>query len=212
MVAVVDDSAHVLFQLDPGGAGLAVGSDQRGGAVPRCRHGTAVATLPAVRVSSSWPIVLDEVFAAPTWTLVLSESEDEVLGPMARFPGMFLWVVLLSGLGGAAAERQPDPAEPGAAGGASRGHPAHRAAGLRQPRIVHQPRRVRGARRVVQRHGRPAGPPVPCPFDRRRDRSGGAVGHRRRLDRRHPAGPDPGRLSLPHGRRHAGARPTGASR
>ena len=49
-------------------------------------------------MSDSWPIVLDEVFAAPTWTLVLSESEDEVFGPMVRFSRMFLWVVLLSSL------------------------------------------------------------------------------------------------------------------
>ena len=67
-------------------------------------------------VSSSWPIVLDEVFAAPTWTLVLSEGEEEVLGPVVRFSRTFLWIVLSSGLAVLLSEHQPDPPEPRAAG------------------------------------------------------------------------------------------------
>ena len=39
------------------------------------------------------------MFAGPTWTLTLSETEDEVLGPVAHFSQTFVWVVLLSGLG-----------------------------------------------------------------------------------------------------------------
>src|SRR5690349_3484950 len=50
-------------------------------------------------VSSSWPIVLDEVFAGPEWTLELSEGEAEVLGPVVRFSHTFFWVVLCAGLG-----------------------------------------------------------------------------------------------------------------
>jgi diguanylate cyclase (GGDEF)-like protein len=47
-------------------------------------------------VSSEWPILLDEVFAAPTWTLVLGRSEEDVLGPVQRFTETLLVIVLIS--------------------------------------------------------------------------------------------------------------------
>ncbi len=46
--------------------------------------------------TSTWPILLDEVFSAPTWTLELSHSRKEVMGPVARFTDTFLIVVLVS--------------------------------------------------------------------------------------------------------------------
>jgi diguanylate cyclase (GGDEF)-like protein len=95
MVSVVDDSGHVLFHSTQ--EELVAQSDPINEAAPLANAAADTAMHPFV--SSSWPIVLDEVFAAPTWTLVLSESEQEVLGPMARFSRTFVWVVLLSGLG-----------------------------------------------------------------------------------------------------------------
>jgi diguanylate cyclase len=47
-------------------------------------------------VSSTWPMLLDEVFAAPTWTLVLGHSKKEVLGPVVRFADTLLVLVLVS--------------------------------------------------------------------------------------------------------------------
>ena len=82
--------------FDPGRSRFAGGSDHRSGA-DRPHPGSAASPARAF-VSSSWPVLLDEVFAAPTWTLVLSESEDEVLGPLARFTRLFGWAVLLAGL------------------------------------------------------------------------------------------------------------------
>ena len=84
---------------------------------------------------------------------MLSESEDEVLGPLARFTRLFRWAVLLAGLAVLVLSVQPDPAKPGAAGGAAGGNAPHRAARLRQPRLGVEPGRVRGAGRLVQRHG-----------------------------------------------------------
>ena len=39
---------------------------------------------------SHWPLVLDEVFSAPTWNLVLSQSRPKCSGPMVRFTPTFL--------------------------------------------------------------------------------------------------------------------------
>jgi diguanylate cyclase (GGDEF)-like protein len=95
-ISVVDDSAHVLFtssiafqarrdefmsQVDPQAAEtLGTSSDQ------------------PPFVSAAWPITLDEAFAAPVWTLELSQTRDEVLGPMVDFTETFLAVVLVSSL------------------------------------------------------------------------------------------------------------------
>ena len=96
MVTVVDDSGHVLFRSTQ--AEMVSQSDPITEAAPVADALTPVDSAGRPFVSSSWPILLDEVFAAPTWTLVLSETEQEVLGPVARFSRTFLWVVLLSGL------------------------------------------------------------------------------------------------------------------
>ena len=100
-VSVVDDSGHVLFRATQ--AELVSQSDPINEAAPlpegqSAGPGTMPADSAAPFVSSAWPIVLDEVFAAPTWTLVLSEGEEEVLGPVVRFSRVFLWLVLGSGL------------------------------------------------------------------------------------------------------------------
>jgi diguanylate cyclase (GGDEF)-like protein len=95
-VAVVGDSGRVLFRSTP--AELAARYDPITEAAPL--EGAEAPPLPAGQpfVSSSWPILLDEVFAAPVWTLVLSETREEVLGPMVRLSRTFLLVVLVSGL------------------------------------------------------------------------------------------------------------------
>ena len=96
MISVVDDSGHVLFRATQ--AELASQSDPINEAAPLPEAPPAAAdSVGQPFVTSSWPIVLDEVFAAPTWTLVLSENQEEVLGPVFRFSRTFVWVVLLSG-------------------------------------------------------------------------------------------------------------------
>jgi diguanylate cyclase (GGDEF)-like protein len=91
-VSAVDDSGRVLFSSTPA---TQASLDQL---IPRpgMEPGDSLPTG-APLVTSSWPLVLDEVFAAPTWNLVLSQSRDEVLGPMAPFTHTFLVVVLLAG-------------------------------------------------------------------------------------------------------------------
>ncbi len=96
MVSVVDDSGHVLFQSTQ--AELVTLSDPINEAAPIPVVPVPAGSPPRPFVSSTWPITLDEVCAAPTWTLVLSETEDEVLGPVVRFSRTFVLVVLLSGL------------------------------------------------------------------------------------------------------------------
>jgi diguanylate cyclase (GGDEF)-like protein len=96
MVSVVDDSGHVLFQSTQ--AELLSQSDPINEAAPLPQPPPVpVDSVAQPFVTSSWPIIVDEVFAAPAWTLVLSESEEEVLGPVFRFSRTFGWVVLLSG-------------------------------------------------------------------------------------------------------------------
>jgi diguanylate cyclase (GGDEF)-like protein len=99
VVTVADDSGKVLFRSTQ--AELVSQADPITEAAPEVDPPPAALPAPAGRpfVSSTWPILLDEVFAGPTWTLTLSESEDEVLGPVTHFSQTFIWVVLLSGFG-----------------------------------------------------------------------------------------------------------------
>jgi diguanylate cyclase (GGDEF)-like protein len=94
LVTVVDDSSRVLFSSTTASQ---VPLDDL---IPHPEMGEADSLSRDARpfVSSAWPLVLDEVFAAPTWTLVLSQSRDEVLGPMVPFTHTFFLVVLLSGV------------------------------------------------------------------------------------------------------------------
>ncbi|MBA2457432.1 MAG: diguanylate cyclase, partial [Gemmatimonadales bacterium] len=93
LVTVVDDSGRVLFSSTTASQ---IPTDDL---IPRPEMVLADSLrgehLPFV--TSSWPLVLDEVFAAPTWNLVLSQSREEVLGPMLPFTRTFFLVVLLSG-------------------------------------------------------------------------------------------------------------------
>ena len=97
MASVVDDSGHVLFRATQ--AELVSLADPIQDAAPLADAPIAPDTAGAAYVSSSWPILLDEVFAGPTWTLVLSEREGEVLGPVVRFSRIFLLVMVLAGVG-----------------------------------------------------------------------------------------------------------------
>ena len=92
LVSVVDDSGHVLFSTTPATQAAHDALIPR----PGLEAGDSL-PADAPLVTSSWPLVLDEVFAAPTWNLVLSQSRDEVLRPMVPFTRTFLIVVLLSG-------------------------------------------------------------------------------------------------------------------
>ena len=74
--------AHTAFQT--------LGLDARSEADSLLLH------APEAYVSSEWPILLDEVFAAPTWTLVLGRSRADVLGPVQRFTQTLLGIVLIS--------------------------------------------------------------------------------------------------------------------
>lgn len=100
MISVVDDSGRVLFRST---AGAPVSSDTMAADEEFLRNltrpsadtpGTVTDRTPYV--SSSWPLVLDEVFAATNWQLILGQSKVEVLGPMAEFTPTFLVVVIVS--------------------------------------------------------------------------------------------------------------------
>jgi diguanylate cyclase (GGDEF)-like protein len=99
IVTVADDSGQVLFRSTQ--TEMVSQADPITEAAPEVGPSPAVMAAPTGRpfVSSTWPILLDEVFAGPTWTLTLSETEDEVLGPVAHFSQTFSWVILLSGIG-----------------------------------------------------------------------------------------------------------------
>ncbi|HYC33309.1 MAG TPA: HAMP domain-containing protein, partial [Gemmatimonadales bacterium] len=91
VMMVVDDSAHVLFRSTPAAQALEDDLIPR----PALEAGDSTAAdAPLVVVSR--PLVLDEVFAAPAWTLVLGQPRDEVLGPMVPFTRTFLLVMLVS--------------------------------------------------------------------------------------------------------------------
>jgi diguanylate cyclase (GGDEF)-like protein len=92
ILTVKDDSGHVLMSSVAGvqSAFQALGLDARPDA-------DSLATFDREPyVSSTWPILLDEVFAAPTWNLVLGHSREEVLGPVVRFAHTLLVLVLVS--------------------------------------------------------------------------------------------------------------------
>jgi diguanylate cyclase (GGDEF)-like protein len=98
-LSVVDDSGHTIFSSTA--TSVIAAYDPLGEVPPEIVESlpgqTVDSTAPPL-VTASWSIPLDEVFAAPRWTLVLGESRDQVFGPMVRFSGMFVWVVLLSGV------------------------------------------------------------------------------------------------------------------
>ena len=98
MIRVQDDSGRILFRSTP--ADLVSRSDPIVEAAPEPGPTAMIGADSLARpfVSSSSPVLLDEVFAAPTWTVTLGESEDEVLGPLARFTRLFGWAILCAGI------------------------------------------------------------------------------------------------------------------
>ena len=92
ILTVKDDSGHVLMSSVAGvqSAFQTLGLD----ALPDADSLEAFDRDPYV--SSTWPILLDEVFAAPTWNLVLGHPKTEVLGPVVRFAHTLLLLVLAS--------------------------------------------------------------------------------------------------------------------
>jgi diguanylate cyclase len=92
ILTVKDDSGHVLVSSVAGvhSAFHTLGLDARPDA-------DSLASLDREPyVSSTWPILLDEVFAAPTWRLILGHSRQEVMGPVVEFTDTLLVVVLVS--------------------------------------------------------------------------------------------------------------------
>ncbi|HEV8453406.1 MAG TPA: HAMP domain-containing protein, partial [Gemmatimonadales bacterium] len=93
-VAVLDDSAHVLFR-----SSKAVIVGWNGTQSTRALVDSMGADSPGRSyLSASSKIALNEAFAAPPWSLVLSESKEKVLEPMAEFTNTFLIVVGFSSL------------------------------------------------------------------------------------------------------------------
>jgi diguanylate cyclase (GGDEF)-like protein len=90
ILTVKDESGEVLVSSVAGtqSAFQALGLDARPDA-------DSLARLDRVPyVTSTWPILLDEVFAAPTWNLILGHTRREVMGPVVRFTDTLLMVVL----------------------------------------------------------------------------------------------------------------------
>jgi diguanylate cyclase (GGDEF)-like protein len=92
MLTVRDDSGRLLTMSITGArsAYQALGLDDR------WDGDSLLADQANPYVSSEWPILLDEVFAAPTWTLVLGRSKADVLGPVQRFTQALIIIVLVS--------------------------------------------------------------------------------------------------------------------
>lgn len=94
LVRVVDDSGLVLFSSTP------AAEARLDDLIPRPALESADSAFAAgPLVTASWSLVLDEVFAAPTWRLVLGQPRGEVLAPMIPFTHTFLGVVLLASAG-----------------------------------------------------------------------------------------------------------------
>ena len=92
ILTVTDDSGHVLMSSVAGvhSSFQTLGLDARPDADSLARLDRQP------YVSSRWPILLDEVFSAPTWSLTLSHSKKEVLGPVVRFANTLFVIVLVS--------------------------------------------------------------------------------------------------------------------
>ena len=92
ILTVRDDANRVLVRSIAG----AHSAFQTLGLDARAEGDSLLTHAPETYVSSEWPILLDEVFSAPTWTLVLGRSEADVLGPVQRFTQTLLVIVLIS--------------------------------------------------------------------------------------------------------------------
>jgi diguanylate cyclase (GGDEF)-like protein len=90
-VAVLDDSAHVIFSSARTLPLAAAGNRTQD-------PGVVVDSADQSYLSASSEIRMTEAFASQAWRVVLSESKDEVLEPMVDFTNTFLMVVGLSSL------------------------------------------------------------------------------------------------------------------
>ena len=92
ILTVRDDSGRVLFGSVAGARSAlrSLGLDGPADTVD------VAGPKPDAYVSSEWPLLIDEVFSAPTWTLVLGRARADVLGPVKRFTDRLLLVVLVS--------------------------------------------------------------------------------------------------------------------
>jgi diguanylate cyclase (GGDEF)-like protein len=93
-VAVLDERGHVLFSSTRTAPALDAGVDS-------LREGwldTTANSSGEFYLTARSAIPLDAAFAGQPWTVVFSESKDEVLEPMVEFTNTFLLVVVLSGL------------------------------------------------------------------------------------------------------------------
>jgi diguanylate cyclase (GGDEF)-like protein len=90
-MAALDDGGHMLA-----GSGHLSGAaaDQIRGLANHAASG-ALTTMIDGRpyLSTYWPVVLEDAFGGPNWTLVLSEAQATVLGPMTDFTSTFLEIV-----------------------------------------------------------------------------------------------------------------------
>ncbi|HEY3011393.1 MAG TPA: EAL domain-containing protein [Gemmatimonadales bacterium] len=93
-VAVLDDSAHVLFSTVKTPLPVEKVSSRPGVAA----LDTTAATSREFYLTAAAAVRLDAAFAAQPWTVLFSESKDEVLEPMVEFTNTFLIVMGLSSL------------------------------------------------------------------------------------------------------------------
>jgi diguanylate cyclase (GGDEF)-like protein len=89
-ITIRDDSGHLLFASTAAQAGWEPDAEL-------AAFGPAKVTPETdPYISSTQVIYLDEVFSGPVWSLVLSQSREDVLGPMVSFTRMFLLLVILA--------------------------------------------------------------------------------------------------------------------
>jgi diguanylate cyclase (GGDEF)-like protein len=90
-LAVVDDAGQVLLGPAPVPA---VGAGQVRALARHAASGGFASMLGGQPyLSTYWPLVLQDAFGALNWTLVLSEAQETVLGPMTDFTSTFLVIV-----------------------------------------------------------------------------------------------------------------------
>jgi diguanylate cyclase (GGDEF)-like protein len=93
-VAILDEFGHVLFSSPKTAVPIPLGK-----AAPDANWvDSSVAKSGAFYLTANSAIPLDAAFAGQPWTVLFSESKDEVLEPMVEFTNTFLLVVALSSL------------------------------------------------------------------------------------------------------------------
>jgi diguanylate cyclase (GGDEF)-like protein len=93
-VAVLDESGHLLFGSPKEALPVQRSGDKDGFA----SFDTSVTRKGEYYLTASFAIPLDAAFAAQPWSVIFSESKNEVLEPMVEFTNTFLVVVGFSSL------------------------------------------------------------------------------------------------------------------